>query len=149
MRALQVSAFAGPDALMPADISEPTGSRAPGRGDGVVIEVHAAGVAFPDLLLTRGLYQMKPELPFVPGMEVAGIVRSAPVGAAFGRGDRVMAFTELGGFAEVAVAAAHLTFRLPAGLDFSQGAGLVLNYQAAVFALLTRGRLEFPRFSGH
>ena len=74
---------------------------------------------------------MKPELPFVPGMEVAGIVRAAPADAEFRPGDRVAAFTELGGFAEVAVARAHLTFKLEDALDFAQGAGLVLNYYAA------------------
>ena len=142
MRALQVSAFDGPDAVVTADIPEPAASRSPAGGDGVVIEVHAAGVAFPDVLLSRGLYQMKPELPFVPGMEVAGIVRAAPADAEFRPGDRVAAFTELGGFAEVAVAPAYLTFRLPDALDFAQGAGLVLNYHTAVFALLIRGRLR-------
>jgi NADPH:quinone reductase len=142
MRVLQVSAFGGPDGVVAADVPEPTASPAPARGDRVVIEVHAAGVAFPDVLLSRGLYQLKPELPFVPGMEVAGIVRAAPVDGEFRPGDRVAAFTELGGFAEVAVAAAHLTFRLPEALDFAQGAGLVLNYHTAVFALLTRGRLR-------
>jgi NADPH2:quinone reductase len=142
MRALQVSAFDGPDAVVPVDIPEPPASRAQAQGDGVVIEVHAAGVAFPDVLLSRGLYQMKAELPFVPGMEVAGIVRAAPADAGFCPGDRVAAFTELGGFAEVAVAPVHLTFKLLHALDFSQGAGLVLNYHTAVFALVTRGRLR-------
>ena len=142
MRALQVSAFDGPDAVVPVDIPEPPASRAQAQGDSVVIEVHAAGVGFPDVLLSRGLYQMKPELPFVPGMEVAGVVRAAPADAGFCPGDRVAAFTELGGFAEVAVAPVHLTFKLLHALDFSQGAGLVLNYHTAVFALVTRGRLR-------
>jgi NADPH2:quinone reductase len=142
MRALQVSAFDGPDAVVLAELQEPVGADALTRGDQVVIEVHAAGVAFPDVLLSRGLYQLKPELPFVPGMEVAGIVRAAPDGGELRRGDRVAAFTQLGGFAEVAVAPAHLTFRLPEPLDFADGAGLVLNYQTAVFALVTRGRMS-------
>jgi NADPH2:quinone reductase len=85
---------------------------------------------------------MTPELPFVPGMEVAGVVRDAPTDGEVRPGERVVAFTQLGGFAEVAVAPAHLTFRLPDELDFAQGAGLVLNYHTAVFALLTRGRLS-------
>jgi NADPH:quinone reductase len=142
MRALHVSALDGPDGVVAADVPEPTASHALAGGDGVVIEVHAAGVAFPDVLLSRGLYQLKPKLPFVPGMEVAGIVRAAPADGEFRAGGRVAAFTELGGFAEVAVARAHLTFRLPEALDFAQGAGLVLNYHTAVFALLTRGRLQ-------
>ena len=61
--------------------------------------MHAAGVSFPELLQTRGLYQLKPPLPFVPGSEVGGIVRSAPAGAAVKEGDRVAAFCGLGGFA--------------------------------------------------
>ena len=131
-----------PSAVVTADIAEPAASPAPAGRGGFVIEVHAAGVAFPDVLLSRGLYQMKPELPFVPGMEVAGIVRAAPADAEVRTGDRVAAFTERGGFAEVAVAPGYLTFKLPDALDFAQGAGLVLNYHTAVFALLIRGRLR-------
>ena len=110
-------------------------------GSGVVVEVHAAGVSFPEVLQTRGEYQLKPELPFVPGSEVSGVVVAAPDGSGLAAGDRVAAFCMLGGFAETAVAPAWLTFALPKGLDFSQGAGLVLNYHTAYFALVTRGRL--------
>jgi NADPH2:quinone reductase len=106
-----------------------------------VIDVRAAGVSFPELLQTRGLYQMKPELPFIPGSEVAGVVRSAPVGASVRPGDRVAAFPMTGAFAEVAVAPAAVTFSLPDRLDFRQGAGLILNYHTAYFSLRTRGRL--------
>src|SRR5205807_4912167 len=95
-------------------------------GSGVLVDVHAAGVSFPELLQTRGQYQLKPPLPFVPGSEVGGVVRSAPAGAAVNEGDRVAAFCALGGFAEVAVAPAFLTFRLPDALDFAQGAALAL-----------------------
>ena len=102
MRALQVSAFSGPDAVVMADIPEPPASHPLARGDPVVIEVHAAGVTFADVLLSRGLYQLKPEPPFVPGWEVAGIVRAAPANGELRPGDRVAAFTQLGGFAEVA-----------------------------------------------
>jgi NADPH2:quinone reductase len=136
MRALQVSALDGPDAVVPAEVPEPA------PGDGVVIDVHAAGVAFPDLLQTRGRYQRSPELPFVPGMEAAGTVRAAPAGSGLRPGDRVAAFTLQGAFAEVAVAPAHLTFALPDALDFAEGAALVLNTHTAAFALVTRGRLQ-------
>ena len=104
--------------------------------------MHAAGVAFPDLLQTRGQYQRRPELPFVPGMEAAGTVRAAPDGSGLRPGDRVAAFTRQGAFAEVAVAPAHLTFALPDALDFAEGAALVLNTHTAAFALVTRGRLQ-------
>jgi NADPH2:quinone reductase len=107
-----------------------------------VIDVHAAGVSFPEVLQTRGEYQIKPPLPFVPGSEVSGIVRSAPAGASVKPGDRVAAFCMLGGFAEVAVAPAWLTFELPEELSFQEGAGLILNYHTAYFALKTRGRLQ-------
>jgi len=127
MRAIQIVELSGPGALKLADIPEP-------GGDGVVIDVRAAGVSFPEVLQTRGQYQLKPELPFVPGSEVAGIARDS--------GERVAAFCLLGGFAEVAVAPPHLVFPLPARLDFAQGAGLILNYHTAYFALVTRGRLR-------
>jgi NADPH2:quinone reductase len=77
----------------------------------------------------------------VPGSEVGGIVRSAPDGAAVSEGDRVAAFCMLGGFAEVAVAPEFLVFPLAEGLDFAQGASLILNYHTAYFALKLRGRL--------
>jgi NADPH2:quinone reductase len=142
MRALQVSAFDGPDGVVMADIPEPPKSHPLGSGEPVVIEVHAAGVTFADVLVSRGLYQLKPEPPFVPGMEVAGIVRSAPADGELRPGDRVAAFTQLGGFAEVAVAPTHFAFRLPQALDYAQGAALALNYHTAAFALTTRGRLS-------
>jgi NADPH:quinone reductase len=111
-------------------------------GSGVVVDVHAAGVSFPEVLQSRGEYQFTPELPFVPGSEVGGVVRSAPADAAVKPGDRVAAFCMLGGFAEVAVAPEFFTFPLPDALDFAQGASLVLNYHTAYFALQTRGRLR-------
>jgi NADPH2:quinone reductase len=111
-------------------------------GSGVLVDVKAAGVSFPELLQTRGEYQVKPELPFVPGSEVGGVVRSAPDEAAVGPGDRVAAFCMSGGFAEVAVAPAFLCFKLDDELDFAQGAGLILNYHTAYFALKLRGRLR-------
>jgi NADPH2:quinone reductase len=94
------------------------------------------------VLQTRGQYQFKPPLPFVPGSEVGGIVRSAPEGAGVAAGDRVAAFCMLGGFAEVAVAPEFFAFKLPDELDFAQGAALVLNYHTAYFALRLRGRLR-------
>jgi NADPH2:quinone reductase len=111
-------------------------------GSGVVVEVHAAGVSFPEVLQTRGQYQMKPPLPFVPGSEVAGIVRSAPPGASVQVGERVAAFCALGGFAETAVAPEFFVFGLAGRLDFAQGAGLILNYHTAYFSLALRGRLK-------
>jgi NADPH2:quinone reductase len=142
MRALQITELTGPDtALQLVDVAEPEASHFLTPGSGVVVEVEVAGVSFPEVLQTRGEYQVKPPLPFVPGSEVGGIVRSAPEGAAVQAGDRVAAFCMLGGFAEVAVAPEFLTFKLPDALDFAQGAALILNYHTAYFALKLRGRL--------
>lgn len=142
MRALQITELTGPDtALAMADVPEPEASHFLTPGSGVVVDVHVAGVSFPEVLQTRGEYQVKPPLPFVPGSEVGGVVRSAPEGSGFHAGDRVAAFCMLGGFAEVAVAPVPLTFKLPDALDFAQGAALILNYHTAYFALKLRGRL--------
>lgn len=142
MRAMQITELTGPaSALSPADLPEPEPSHPFTPGRGVVIDVRAAGVSFPEVLQTRGEYQLKPPLPFVPGSEVAGVVRSAPESASVRPGDRVAALCMLGGFAEVAVAPEHMVFALADRLDFAQGAGLVLNYHTAWFALRLRGRL--------
>jgi len=143
MRALQITDLTGPEsALRLVELPEPEPSHPLTPGSGVVVDVHAAGVSFPEVLQSRGEYQLKPPLPFVPGSEVAGTVRSAPAGAGVAQGDRVAAFCLLGGFAEVAVAPEFLTFPLPKGLDLAQGAGLILNTHTAYFALRLRGRLE-------
>jgi len=144
MRAVQIVAETGPDtALELVELPEPGSSpvMTPNE-EGVVVEVHAAGVSFPELLQTRGQYQLKPPLPFVPGSEVGGVVRSAPVGASVKEGDRVAAFCALGAWAETAVAPEYFTFALTDELDFAQGAALILNYHTAYFCLLMRGRLK-------
>jgi NADPH2:quinone reductase len=141
VRAIRIVELEGPRSIELADVEEPGTAHMLAPDGGVVVDVKAAGVSFPEVLQTRGEYQIKPPLPFVPGSEVAGIVRSAPDGASVAEGDRVAAFCALGGFAEVAVAPPWLTFRLPDALDFAQGAGLVLNYHTAYFALKLRGRL--------
>ncbi len=141
MRAIQIINEEGPDkALSVVDLPEPEASHMMTPGEGVLIEVHAAGVSFPELLQTRGQYQVKPPLPFVPGSEVGGVVISAPDGAAVKPGDGVAGFCVLGGWAETAVAPAYFTFPLE-GLDYAQGAALVLNYHTAYFCLKLRGRL--------
>jgi NADPH2:quinone reductase len=143
MRAMQITELTGPQtALKLADLPDPEPSHMMTPGSGVVVDVKAAGVSFPEVLQTRGEYQMKPPLPFVPGSEVGGVVREARDGAQVKPGDRVAAFCMLGGFAEVAVAPAYFAFPLPDSLDFAQGAALVLNYHTAYFSLKLRGRLQ-------
>ncbi|MGH1563906.1 NADPH:quinone oxidoreductase family protein [Mumia sp. DW29H23] len=137
MRAVQITSLDGPSAVEVVEIDAPE----PGP-DQVLIDVKAAGVAFPEVLQSRGQYQMKPPLPFLPGAEVAGEVVSAPSGSGLSTGDRVTALTMLGGFAERAVADADLTFHLPDNVSYEQGAGLPFNYLTAHFGLLKRGHLR-------
>ena len=135
MRAIRVTELGGPESVELVEIDEP-------GDDGVVVEVHAAGVAFPDALLTRGLYQYRPELPFTLGAELAGVVRSAPEGAGVKPGDRVAGLTMIGGaMAETAVLAADRVFPLPDNVSFEAGAGLLFNDLTVYFALTVRGRL--------
>ena len=134
MRAIQITNLNGPDeALELVDIPEPEASHMLTPGSGVLVDVHSAGVSFPEVLQSRGEYQFKPDLPFVPGSEVGGIRRDT--------GERVAAFSFLGAFAEVAVAPEYMVFPIPDEWDYAQGAALVLNYHTAYFALKLRGRL--------
>src|SRR3954449_13260469 len=134
MRAIQITNLNGPDeALELADVPEPEPSQMLTPGSGVLVDVHAAGVSFPEVLQTRGEYQFKPDLPFIPGSEVGGVVRDT--------GQRVAAFCFLGAFAEVAVAPEYMVFPIPDEWDFALGAALVLNYHTAYFSLKIRGRL--------
>jgi NADPH:quinone reductase len=136
MRAARVTRLDGPDSIEVTEVDEPT-------SDGVVVDVHAAGAAFPDALLTRGLYQYRPDPPFVLGAEIAGVVRSAPDGAALRPGDRVVGLTMLtGGMAEVAVLSPDRAFKLPDNVSFEAGAGLLFNDLTMYFALSVRGRLQ-------
>jgi NADPH2:quinone reductase len=133
MRTVRIVRLDGPDGLEVADMPKPAVK------DHVVVEVHAAGVGFPDLLMTRGRYQFRPEPPFVPGVEMAGIVHTAPADSAFQPGDRVAAWTPLGSWAEYAVASPVATFLIPEGMSFTQATSLV-NYQSAYFGLVDRGQ---------
>ena len=136
MRAVRVTALGGPESLELAEIDEPADDGA------VVVDVYAAGVAFPDALLTRGLYQYRPELPFTLGAELAGVVRSAPRDAGVSPGDRVAGLTMIGGaMADTAVLGADRVFPLPDGVSFDAGAGLLFNDLTVYFALTVRGRL--------
>jgi NADPH2:quinone reductase len=134
---VQITSLDGPAALTVADIEEP-----PANPESVVIDVHVAGVTFPEVLQSRGLYQVKPPLPFVPGSEVAGVVRSAPAGSGLTAGQRVAAFPALGGFAEVVAAAPATVFPLPGSVSFEAGAALPMNYLTVHFGLVRRGQLR-------
>ncbi len=139
MRAAQVTRLDGPESVEVVDVPDP--EEGGGSGRRVVLDVAAAGICFPDVLLTRGQYQMKPDPPFVPGSEVAGVVRSAPAGSGFAPGDRVAAFPVLGGFAEAVAVDPAMVFPLPDATTWSQGAALPMNYLTCEFALRERARL--------
>ncbi|WP_340537821.1 NADPH:quinone oxidoreductase family protein [Nocardioides sp. GXZ039] len=134
MRALQVVSLTGPADLVVNDIPEPT----PGPEE-VLIEVHRVGVAFPDLLQSRGEYQLKPDLPFSLGVDVAGTVVSGP---GFEPGQRVAAVISHGGAQELAVAPASSTFALPDSMSYDEAVALPMNYLTAEFALHQRGGLQ-------
>lgn len=137
MRVLELTAFDGPDALRAAEAPEPAADV-----DGLVVDVRAIGINYPDLLMTQGSYQVKPEVPFVPGSEIAGVVRDAPQGSGWKPGDRVAAFVWSGGYAEQVYVPLNAVFPLPAGMDFRTGAATIINYHTTHFALARRGQLK-------
>ena len=138
MRAVQVVATTGP-----ADVSVrevPDALAPPGH---VLVEVHAVGVSFPDLLLSRGQYQLRPDPPFTLGVDVAGTVAALGEGVSGLRvGQRVAAVVQHGGAAEYVAAPADWTFALPDLLTFEEGAALPMNYLTADFVLHERAGLR-------
>ena len=136
MRAAQVKRPDGPEAVEIGEVPDPVRR----EGD-VLVEVRAAGVNFPDLLLTQDRYQYKPEVPFVLGGEFAGVVREAPAGSEFSPGDRVAGSSTVGAFAELVTAPASSVFPLPESVGFDAAACIPMNYLTMTFALITRGGL--------
>ena len=136
MRAVQVVRLEGPQGVDVVDVPEPA---AEGK---VLVDVHALGVAFPDLLLSAGQYQLKPEPPFTLGVDFAGVVREAPEGSGFAAGDRVACCLPYGGGADVVAIDPESVFPLPDSMSFEQGAALPMNYLTAQFALATRAQLR-------
>jgi NADPH2:quinone reductase len=134
MRAVQVVEPTGPEHLEVREVAEPT----PGPED-VLVEVHSVGVSFPDLLLSRGEYQLKPEPPFTLGVDFAGVVVSGP---GFEPGQRVAGVGGYGGASELVANPAMFTFPLPDAMSFDEGAALPMNYLTAQFALAERGDLR-------
>ena len=141
MRAVVIHELSGPESVEVREVDEPDRSHQL-SDDVIVIDVVAAGVSFPELLQTRGRYQHAPELPFTPGLEVAGTVKWAPPDSHFSVGDEVMAFTNQGGMAQVAVAPAFTVFSKPSVLSFAEGAACILNLHTAYFAVHTRARIS-------
>jgi len=130
--------FGGPEVLEVTEVDEPT------EGEGlVVVDVAACAVNFPDLLMIQDLYQFKPGLPFVPGSEVAGVVRSAGKGAErFAPGDRVIGSSGTGGLAERAALVADTMVAVPDGIELDQAAGLLYAYGTSHHALRDRADIQ-------
>ena len=138
MRAVMIEAHGEPESLVVREVPDPTASSGQ-----VVIDVKAAGVSFPDLLMVRGLYQFKPALPFPPGGEVAGVVSAVGEGVADLRaGDRVMVVTGFGGFAEKVIAPADRVLKIPDAMPFDVAAGFQMNYATTMHALVDRAQLR-------
>jgi NADPH2:quinone reductase len=138
MRAVLCRAFTGAEDLRICDVDEPEPAR-----DEILIDVHAASVSFMDHLLVSGRYQMRPSLPFVPGTEAAGIVRS--VGnevTRFKPGDRVACWNWTGGYAERMVSKESKSVRLPLGVAFETAATVWHNYGTAYYALVERAQAQ-------
>ena len=109
----------------------------------VVIDVSAAGCNFFDILITQGKYQVRPELPFSPGAEVAGTVRGVGEGVErFSVGDRVSGFLEYGGFASTVAAPQERVFPMPPQMTFEEAAALGIVYQTSYVGLVRRANLR-------
>src|SRR5215211_2264599 len=134
MFAHRIVAFTGPDDVRWTEVEEP-----PPEG-GVVIDVAAAGVSFADLLQTRGGYQLKVGLPFTPGMDAAGVIRSAPPNVGLTVGQRVAVLTSYGCWQEVITVAPERVLPLPDDMNFEAWAAAPLNYLTGLFALVRRPR---------
>ena len=133
MFAHKIAAFTGPDDVEWTEVAEPAAD------GGVVIDVAAAGVSFADLLQTRGRYQMRVPLPYTPGMDAAGVVRSG-AGVGFRPGQRVAVLVPYGGWQEVISVPPERVLPLPDGMSFEAGAAAPLNYLTGMFALVRRAR---------
>jgi len=138
MRAVRVHELTGPDSLSVDEVSDPQ----PGPGE-VLLEVHAAGVNFPDVLLSYGKYQFKPAPPFIPGGEAAGVVRAVGAGvASVAPGDRVATTLIHGAFAERIVVPEALVVKLPDAVSFEVGAATLLTYLTTIHALQDRAAIR-------
>jgi NADPH2:quinone reductase len=138
MRAVRCQELTGPSSLRVDELPDPE----PGAGE-VLIEVRAAGVNFPDVLLSYGKYQFKPSPPFIPGGEAAGIVQKVGSGVtALKVGDRVATTMIYGAFAERITVPEALVVKLPDSVGFETGAATLLTYLTTIHALVDRASLK-------
>ncbi len=137
MRSVQVGRLEGPAGVEVVQAPEPTAG--PGQA---LVEVHALGVSWPDLLQTRGEYQLRPDPPFQLGVDFAGVVREAPDGSGVAPGDRVACCLPYGGGADLVAVPVDAVLPLPGPVGFVPAAALPMNYLTAQFALGTRAQLR-------
>jgi NADPH2:quinone reductase len=138
MKALLCKQFGPPDSLVLEDLPSPH----PGTGE-VVITIKAASVNFPDVLIIQNKYQFKPPLPFSPGSELAGVVKEVGAGVTNVKpGDKVIAFTAFGAFAEEVKTEAVRLLPLPKGMSYEEGASFILTYGTTDHALRDRGQMK-------
>jgi NADPH2:quinone reductase len=138
MRAVVCKQWGPPESLTIEEL--PPLSPGPGQ---VVIDVKAASLNFPDLLIIQNQYQFKPPLPFTPGSEVAGVVKAVGQGVTdLRRGDRVLAMTGIGGFAQEVRAGAPGVVKIPEKMPFDEAAALLMTYGTSHYALVDRGKLR-------
>ena len=138
MKAVLCKQYGPPESLVVEELASPR----PGAGE-VVVSVKAASVNFPDVLIIQNKYQFKPPLPFSPGSELAGVVKEVGAGVSGWRaGDRVIAFTTYGAFAEEVKTEALRLLPLPEKMDFITGAAFLLTYGTSDHALRDRGALK-------
>jgi NADPH:quinone reductase len=138
MKAVLCKQYGPPESLVVEELASPK----PGAGE-VVVAVKAASVNFPDVLIIQNKYQFKPPLPFSPGSELAGVVKEVGAGVSSVRpGDRVIAFTTYGAFAEEVKTEAARLLPLPEKMDFITGAAFLLTYGTSDHALRDRGALK-------
>ncbi|MFD1786935.1 NADPH:quinone oxidoreductase family protein [Sphingomonas floccifaciens] len=138
MRALLSEVVGGPETLKLSDLPDPQA----GAGQ-VVVAVRACAINYPDVLIIEDKYQFKPQRPFAPGGEIAGVIESVGDSVTgWAVGDRVVAVIGHGGLAEKVAVPAGALYRLPEGRDFAEGAALLLTYATTIHALLDRGRLQ-------
>jgi len=138
VKAVLCKQYGPPETLVVEELPSPRA----GPGEAVV-SVKAASVNFPDVLIIQNKYQFKPPLPFSPGSELAGVVKEVGAGVSSVRpGDRVMAFTTYGAFAEEVKTEAARLLPIPEGMDFKSAAAFVLTYGTSDHALRDRGALR-------
>jgi NADPH:quinone reductase len=138
LRAVLCKAYGPPESLVLEDVPSPV----PGKGE-VVLSVKAASVNFPDTLIIQNKYQTKPALPFSPGSECAGVVKTVGEGVTRVRpGDPVMAVTTYGSFAEEVLTPESRLLAIPPGMDFQTASAFTLTYGTSAHALADRGELK-------